>query len=193
MTQTDFARVCGLHKQQISDWERNKFTPTISSIRAISETTGANIDWLASGIGNSGLENATNSVILNSETIKKIPVLGSVPAGYPLPAAEALEPVGFMMTDCQAAELAVTVSGDSMSPTILDGDLAAYYFSTEWKHGDVVVCRDEWGDHVLKRIKVDPDGRPWLVSDNPHYPKMQPNGFAIVGVVCDVRRKVKFR
>ena len=66
--------------------------------------------------------------------------------------------------------------------------------NVEPKHNDVIITRDEFGDPVLKRLKIK-DGTNYLVNDTP-YPLLKtlaPNGdFYVVGVVGKGWRDIKY-
>ena len=100
--------------------------------------------------------------------------------------------------DIPAGAYAWQVSGDSMlrpdGRGIRDGDVVFFVEETSPAHNDVVLVNDEFGDAVLKRLKLRPDGGYALVSDNPNYKSVTPNeAFRIVGKVVDVIRKPDWR
>jgi nickel-type superoxide dismutase maturation protease len=68
------------------------------------------------------------------------------------------------------ARKAVRVSGDSMAPTLEDGDLVYIEQSVTTKIGDVVLAQHPYKQSVtmLKRITaIDENGRLELLGDNP--------------------------
>lgn len=127
-----------------------------------------------------------------------VPLFGNVPAGFP---SQINEPdiISYVAADMDVPKgaAAIRVSGNSMlkpdGDGIKDGDLVFFMEGQQAVHNSVVVVNDEFGDSMLKRLKIQEDGKYWLVSDNPAYPPVQPNcQFRIMGVVVKVRRNVKF-
>lgn len=113
----------------------------------------------------------------------RLPLLGHVQAGALKEAienpGELLELPEFVGRD---AHYAVYVQGDSMSPTLLQGDLIAVKLQSAAQPGQLVVAAvDE--ETTLKRYEV-VDGVPTLVADNPEW-KPLPCGprVRIIGVV----------
>ena len=61
------------------------------------------------------------------------------------------------------------VEGDSMSPTLNDGDLVLVNFHTEFKVGDIILANHPFdkGAKLIKRIwKISPEGNYFLIGDN---------------------------
>jgi SOS-response transcriptional repressor LexA len=77
-----------------------------------------------------------------------------------------------------------------MTPKLQAGDIVIYQWTTDIKDRDVVICRDEFGDHVMKHYRIK-NGEGWLVSDNSVYPKIKSNGLQIVGKVLKAIREVE--
>lgn len=102
-------------------------------------------------------------------------------------------------SDIPAGAYAWQVSGDSMlrpdGRGIKDGDVVFFVEETRPAHNAVVLVNNEFGDTVLKRLKIKPGSDEYvLISDNPAYEPLIPNEqFRIVGVVVDVIRKPDWR
>lgn len=61
------------------------------------------------------------------------------------------------------------VDGDSMSPTLENGDLVLVNFQTEFKVGDIILANHPFdkGEKLIKRIwKISPEGKYFLVGNN---------------------------
>ena len=67
---------------------------------------------------------------------------------------------------------ALKVRGDSMLPTIRNGDYVIFVPTTEIKNGDIVIVRNEWNEVILRRYRVK-NGEVFLTSDNPEYPTVR--------------------
>jgi len=116
-------------------------------------------------------------------TLRRVPLLGHVQAGE---LREALENPDDWMELPELVlgdgEFTLRVRGDSMNPTLLDGDFIAARRQPVAEPGQLVVTA--MGDQVtLKRYLVI-DGAPTLVADNPEYGEVPlSSGARIVGVV----------
>ena len=118
-----------------------------------------------------------------------VPLLGRVPAGIPEQVAEEVEE-WIAMPGAQADTYALKVHGDSMLPELRHGDVVFFRIDRDPRPGDLVVVNDEFGDSMLKRLRSR-DGEWYLVSDNPAYPTVRPNGeYRIMGVVVDAWRQL---
>lgn len=74
------------------------------------------------------------------------------------------------------------VEGDSMEPTLFDGDVA--YCDTHVKdlrHGEVYVFHLPGDGYTIKRYVKNSVG--WLMSDNPSHAPIRPEEVEVVGLV----------
>lgn len=120
-----------------------------------------------------------------------IPLLGTIKAGYPVP-AEVVEEESFnfhhLFRDLSSDSFALTVSGDSMIDAgIMDGDIVIVDKSYDVHNGDVVAaCVD--GQWTVKYFEKN-DQQVQLIPANQHYPTIKPlYQFIIGGVVKHVIR-----
>lgn len=98
---------------------------------------------------------------------QRVPMIGGVAAGLPI---EDPEEVGVYVDSPVNADAAITVHGDSMIPTYLDGDLVYIKCRDDVPEGAVaVVFMDD--EAVIKHVYKRPTGLT-LWSDNPAYPPM---------------------
>jgi SOS-response transcriptional repressor LexA len=123
--------------------------------------------------------------------VVSVPVLGRVPAGFPDQVPQDLIVDYVSLPDAPPGSYALVVRGESMSPTVKDGDYVLLKPREDVRSGDVVVVNDEWGETMLKRYR-EKDGEPWLVSDNTEFPAFRPNDhYRIMGKVVGVWRRVR--
>ena len=126
-----------------------------------------------------------NTVTTLGNPAAMIPVLGSVPAGFPGLVSESILEYIYL-PDVPKGSFALKVSGNSMSPTVNDGDYVIFVSPEDVKSGDIVIVNNEWGESFLKRYRVK-DEIPLLSSDNPEYPTVRPNeNYKIMGKVVDI-------
>jgi len=117
--------------------------------------------------------NIEPSSLYNDEiTIKrsfKIPVLGTIPAGIPFEAIEEILDYEEISEDmARTGEyFGLKVKGDSMLPTVKDGDVVIVKKCEDAESGKICVVMINGFDATLKEIKKDPQGL-WVLPHNPN-------------------------
>lgn len=125
-----------------------------------------------------------------------LPVLGEIPAGFPVDGQEIqeeyfmLSPASFGIID-RAAAFFLRVKGDSMiGRKIFDGDLVLVEKSGQPRHRDIVAALID-NESTLKTL-IRENGKAWLRSENPAYPDPIPfQELQIQGVARGVIRPLK--
>ena len=171
-----------IQESAIRFWLAGTNQPKGKNLMKLAEYFNVSPEWLQTGHGGPG----------EFRPVKQIPVLGKVPAGFPeeIPNDEILEYLN--LPDAPKGAYALQVKGDSMSPTIQEGDYVLFVNNGDIRPGDVVIALNEWGDTMIKRLRMK-DGKKVLASDNPKYAAIIPNkGYRIIGKVVEAisRRKL---
>lgn len=130
----------------------------------------------------------------------KIPVLGTIPAGVPIEAIEEVldyEEISEEMAN-HGTYFALKVKGNSMLPTIKDGDVVIIRQQDDADSGKICVVMINGFDATLKEIKKDPQGL-WILPHNPEC-DFKPSFFSnkqvddvpvrIIGVAVEIRRSL---
>lgn len=188
LTQIEVANAIGLSQSSYSYWENSDVKIEPSALSKLADLFGVTVDYL---IGAS--DTPINSV--------SVPVLGSVPAGIPLEAIEDVldwEEIPAAMCAGGWEYFALRVSGDSMWPDYLEGDVVIVRRSPTCESGDVCVVYVNGYDATLKQVKISEDSCLSLIPKNPSYPprtftpqEIQELPVSIAGVVVELRRKIK--
>lgn len=101
-----------------------------------------------------------------------------VSAGFPSPADDYIEQnidLNNWLINNKLATYIVRVEGDSMLGVFQSGDWLIVDRSVEPKNKSIVVaCVD--GEMLVKRLRIEEDGRRFLVPENPEYPLVEING-----------------
>jgi repressor LexA len=145
------------------------------------------------------LEAKTREVL---EKLVRIPVVGRAGAGFPESPAD-MDVVGWVFVSKEAfqkgGKFSVQVHGDSMEPTLHDGDFVVFkpYVGdgSDIQSGKVVVVRNHYGELIVKRL-TRVNGSIVLTSDNPKYPPIAPEQIKaeesrIVGVAVEAIKRVE--
>ncbi|MBN2738266.1 MAG: transcriptional repressor LexA [Spirochaetales bacterium] len=131
-----------------------------------------------------------SSDLIENESVKKVPILGSVAAGSPLFADENFDgEVELPACYCGSGQyFALNVKGDSMKDAgILDGDLAIIHHQPLAENGEIVVAMLEEGV-TLKRF-YNEKNRIRLQAENSAYPPIYTMDVRILGKLkCIIRR-----
>lgn len=131
-------------------------------------------------------------VNFNKINLRKLPLLGIVPAGEPVyPLVEEGEYLD-NVNDLIKGDFILKVKGDSMvNAGIYDGDLVSVDINREIKNNDVVVALID-GEVTLKRIKFDKD-KIILQPENPDYKPIyvKNTNFKILGKAKMLIRKLE--
>ena len=164
MSTADLSRALGISYTTVSDWVKGKTYPRIDKIEAI-----ANLFK----IDKKDLVEKKNGVNrnLNPVNLVRIPIYSWLSCGKgsltdELPIDEVALPAYMMFSGKAFANHA---QGDSMEPTIHDGDLIIFQETPEVESGRIGSFSLN-GKYYCKRFKQFVDGSCWLLSDNPEYP-----------------------
>lgn len=151
---------------------------------------GVSPEWLVTGKG--GMLDG----VLSGPDIKAwYPILGSVPCGTPdqiIERARQDPDVQWAPSPKMVSGLAfyLRVTGDSMSPTLSDGDIVLIDPEAQPRHRDIVVVRNGVNEATMKRLLQ--DGDEWLlVPDNPQFPTKALGAHEIVGVAVHSYRELR--
>lgn len=192
LTQQEVADKINMSVQAYSHYETGRREPDNQTLKKLSDILGVSIDYL--------LDNSQyNPSIAKSKGIK-IPVLGTIPAGIPIEAIEEIldyEEISEEMART-GEYFALKVKGDSMLPTIKDGDTVIVKKAEDAETGKICVVMINGYDATLKEIKKDPQGL-YVIPHNPNS-DFKPTFFSnheietvpvrIIGVAVEIRRSL---
>ncbi len=190
LTQAEVAMHVGISQNAYSYWENDKVKIDHASLAKLSKLFGVTADYLM-GIS----EHPQDSVV-------KIPVLGSVPAGIPLEAIEDIidyEEIPQSLLSGSKEYFALEVKGDSMWPDYLPGDVVIVRKQPVCNSGDDCIVYINGYDATLKQVRLNEDEHSMtIVPRNQSYPprtytqeEIQALPVTIAGVIVELRRKIK--
>ena len=190
LTQAEVSEYIGVTQGGLSNWETGRNRVDLTTLHRLADLYGVTTDYLL------GKDDQPNATVL------RIPVFRAIPAGIPLEAIEDIvdwEELPQSMAKGGKEYFALRVSGDSMWPEYLDGDVVIVRRAETCNSGDVCVVYVNGFDATLKEVKLDEiHGTLTIIPRNPSYPprtfarqEIQELPVTIAGVVVELRRKIK--
>ena len=190
MTQQKVANYLNISQQAYAKYELDLAEPDLTTLTKLSKLFNCSVDYLM-GITNEFEEQPKKKGI-------RIPVLDTIPAGIPIEAIEDVidyEEISEEMAS-RGDFFALKVKGDSMLPTIRDGDIVIIRQQDDAESGKICVVMVNGYDATLKEIKKEPNGI-WVLPHNPNC-DFKPTFYSrqevielpvrIVGVAVEIRR-----
>lgn len=191
LTQKDLAEKLSLTPKAISFYELGSREPSGDALIRMAHILGTTTDYL---LGNSTTKEADQKVGRGV----RIPVLGRVVAGIPIEAVEEILDYEEITPGLAATGefFALQVKGDSMEPTLRDGDVVIVKKQPTVDSGDIAIVLVNGNDATVKEIKESPAGIT-LIGHNvavytPHFysnKDIQDMPVQIIGKVVEMRRK----
>ena len=190
----DLARAVGVSDNAIYKWVSGRGQPSMMSLVNLSKAAGVSVEWLATG---RGAPTKSRPDLRTAETVD--------PAA---PSRQAMRAVNGRTGAIQNPQIVdyltfqprwlgrtlnldssnlalVEVIGDSMSPTIDEGDLVLVDLrEARFRHDGIYVMRIG-ADFAVKRLQRQPDGDLLIRSDNPSYDSaiIKPDSVSLLGRV----------
>lgn len=186
-SQTDLVEDLGFSKSAISEWMNGKKYPRIDAIQKLSDYFGIVKSDL---IEQKHLRN-------DMQNRKGIPVLGTVPCGEPIEAIEDI--IGYVdsfMLEDSSNVFALIAKGDSMSPTINDGDIIIVKQQPAIDSGKIGIVKVNGDEATCKKVILSDNGLLLNPINENHTPmffskqQILNEPVVIVGQVLEVRKKL---
>lgn len=179
----EFAKILNVTPSYIYMLESGKSIPSLRFIKRLCEKFNVSEKWLLND------EDTPPEIVPEPAGLNPIPVVEKVSAEDPEKPCEILRFEGF--PDVPVNAKATIVRDNSMFPVIKGGDYIIWINTLECKHNDIVVITDEYGDIIIRRMKVKGD-QISFVSENPEYPPIIPaEHFKLTGKVVKIVRVIE--
>ena len=193
MKQVDLVEKTGLDKTLLSKYLSGISNARQDKLTTLAEALQVNEIWLM------GYDIPMESIpIKNIEKIK-IPVLGTVKAGYDYLAQENI--IGYESIDNVSDPenyYALQVTGNSMEPLFSDGDIAIVHKQDNFDSGNTCIILVNGDEATVKKVVRMDDGID-LIAMNPYYPvrhfsknEMNEIPVKIIGKVVEARKRKTF-
>lgn len=148
-TATDIAADLGISKQALSTWRTGMRMPKPPTVGALARYFGVSVAWLQ---GKEEDDFQVADGLLPAGALQRIPILGTVKAGYDWLAQQECD--GYDFADVKHPEeyFFLRVTGDSMAPQIHEGELALVRRQQDVENGDIAVVLIDGDEATLKRV-----------------------------------------
>lgn len=188
LTQQELSKILGLSSSSVSMYERGEREPSFETLESLADFFNVDMNYLMTGIPTNAIQYSPSNHLA--------PILGRIPAGYPVFAASEIE--GYSPIDYADTEnyFWLRVSGDSMvNADIRDGDLVLIRRQPCANDGQIVAARVNGDEATLKRFRQ--SGKTvMLMPENPEYMPIAVPATAfdtgdasIIGIVVELKRK----
>ena len=169
LSDDDLESALGMRTGYLRLLRRPGASPSTSVLTQMADVLGCSVDYLMSRADSPQPEALpANMRPISSLHHQSLPLIGDVAAGEPIYAPEEL---GVYVDSPVDADAALTVRGDSMAPTYLDGDIVYIKCRPDVPEGAIaVVFLDD--EATIKHIYYRRPTGLTLTSDNPGYPPM---------------------
>ena len=186
LPQSEIAKRINVSPQTFNTWIQGKAIPRMGKIQLLADYFKIEKSDL--------IEEKSNITI--SQGIK-IPVLGSVPAGIPITAVEDIldyEEIPQSWAN-QGEFFGLKIKGDSMYPTLENGDVVIVKKQSTADNGDTIIVMVNGDDATCKRYERSETGIMLIPNNNAYNPVFYTNEeiealpLTIIGKVVELRRK----
>ena len=191
LSQKKVAETLGVSAPTVSEWESGKKFPAGKNLLELSRLLSCSTDYL---LGQS------NDPSMRAKPFRRIPVLGSVPAGIPIEAIHDevdWEELGEEYLDTGFDYIGLLIKGDSMLPEYRNGDVVIIRVQADADSGDDAVVFVNSDDATFKRFSRTEKG----ITLRPLNPDYEPMFFTprevhalpvqVFGIAVEVRRKIR--
>lgn len=189
-TQLEIAKSIGVSPQTFNTWCKGIAIPRMGKVQALADYFNINKSDLIE-------DKKLNIDTVPIESGYTIPVLGRVAAGYGKEAVE--EVIGQIeISPAMASKgefFGLLIKGDSMIPTLYDGDTVIVERTDDAESGDLVIALVNGSDATCKRLQKYAEGIA-LIPQNPVYEPLRfteseidTTPVKILGKVVEMRRK----
>ena len=170
MTQDQLASLLKVSRSTIGMYETGNREPDFETCEAIADIFNVDMDYLMGRTTVKKKYAVSPSIVpsgfLPLPATSIVPLVGQIACGEPILAEQNITESVRLPMQWQA-DFALLCKGDSMAPTVLDGDLVAVKIQPEVENGEIAACRIG-GEATLKRVYLHVDYIE-LRPENPAY------------------------
>lgn len=153
MKPAELARVSGVTEGAISQYRKGAYNATQRNLEKIARVLRVPIPWLMGATDSMTFEIPEGFQPMPQ--MDNVPLVGEIACGTPILAEQNVEDTVSIPSEWHAS-FTLKCKGDSMAPTIQDGDLVAIRIQPEVENGEIAAVRIE-NEATLKRVYLHDD------------------------------------
>ena len=153
MKPAELARASGVTEGAISQYRKGAYNATQRNLEKIARVLRVPIPWLMGATDSMTFEIPEGFQPM--PPMENVPLVGSIACGTPILAEQNVEDVVSIPSEWHAS-FTLMCKGDSMAPTIQEGDLVAIRIQPEVENGEIAAVRIE-NEATLKRVYLHDD------------------------------------
>jgi SOS-response transcriptional repressor LexA len=187
LSQGELAKQLGIAHPTLSKYERGHRIPDSVLLGRIARILGCDPGWL---LADEGEKTAGYPAVSATLPAVRIPLVKKVPSDFPEHVSDKIVEY-ISLPDIPRGSYAYIVRGESMSPSVKDGDYVVFVAHADINNGDMVLVNNEWGESLLRRYHK--KGKEvFLISDNPEYATIKlDSSYKLIGKVIVAWRKIR--
>lgn len=171
------AEVAGRSTDALNRWMKGETEPTFSALARMASRKGVSLEWLASGSGEMTLSEFTPEdgyVFIPRYEVRASAGTGQIVESENLKGFLAFQAdwIRSRLRRNPSNLVVLEAYGDSMRPTIKDGDIMLVDISEDRVRGPAIYVVRAGNEAIVKRVELKLDGSLLVKSDNPAYEAM---------------------
>ena len=165
LSQSELGKIAGVSDKAVSTWELGLKTPRMGAVEKMANYFGITKSAIVDDAPMTSLQKpVVPPGFMPMPEMVQVPLIGSIACGTPITAEQNIKSyVG--VPAAWRADFAVECHGDSMAPTICDGDVVCIRSQPEVEQGQIAAVRI--GEEATLKHCYYQNGVVQLIADNP--------------------------
>ena len=165
LSQSELGKIAGVSDKAVSTWELGLKTPRMGAVEKMANYFGITKSAIVDDAPMTSLQKpVVPPGFMPMPEMVQVPLIGSIACGTPITAAQNIKSyVG--VPAAWRADFALECHGDSMAPTICDGDVVCIRSQPEVEQGQIAAVRI--GEEATLKHCYYQNGVVQLIADNP--------------------------
>lgn len=165
LSQAELGKIAGVSDKAVSTWELGLKTPRMGAVEKMANYFGITKSAIVDDAPMTSLQKpVVPPGFMPMPEMVQVPLIGSIACGTPITAEQNIKSyVG--VPAAWRADFALECHGDSMAPTICDGDVVCIRSQPEVEQGQIVAVRI--GEEATLKHCYYQNGVVQLIADNP--------------------------
>lgn len=165
LSQSELGKIAGVSDKAVSTWELGLKTPRMGAVEKMANHFGITKSAIVDDAPMTSPQNPTIPPgFIPMPEMVQVPLIGSIACGTPITAEQNIKSyIG--VPAAWRADFALECHGDSMAPTICDGDVVCIRSQPEVEQGQIAAVRI--GEEATLKHCYYQNGVVQLIADNP--------------------------